>query len=273
MKKYQIGFNVNQFNNIAEKSEYVPQRTDIPKKSVVQIYFPQRKMTLAYYNDLFDLQVGDMVYVDGKLEGMPGRVVEVNYSFKIKLSDYKRVIAVIDKKVSGRFHFAGSHVFTLDVAALPYEKVITWFKAPETDAEFASGTDSFSFPLSDLSQMKISSETAKRGEEYFLDNKVCYISVDGYHGRAIVEGREYYEIEFDYYDGEISNLTCSCFCGGTCKHEFAAMLQLRETLKYITEKYGFENVTSFAAVSKSVFVNDIIAQLDTGRICIGADEL
>ena len=44
-----------------------------------------------------------MVYVDGKLEGQRGRVVEVSYTFKIKLSDYKRVIAVVDTNVSGQF--------------------------------------------------------------------------------------------------------------------------------------------------------------------------
>ena len=39
------------------------------------------------YNDLFDLHPGDLVYVDGKLEGHRGRVTDVNYNFKIKVSD------------------------------------------------------------------------------------------------------------------------------------------------------------------------------------------
>ena len=38
-----------------------------PRRSVVRVHFPQRNMTLAYYNDRFDLHCGDMVYVDGKL--------------------------------------------------------------------------------------------------------------------------------------------------------------------------------------------------------------
>lgn len=50
-------------------------------------------MGWAYYNDSFDLKVGDFVYVEGKLEGYRGQVTEVNYSFKIKPSDYKKVIA------------------------------------------------------------------------------------------------------------------------------------------------------------------------------------
>lgn len=46
-----------------------------PRKSVVRIHFSSRNMTLSYYNDAFDLKVGDIVYVDGKLEGLRGRVV------------------------------------------------------------------------------------------------------------------------------------------------------------------------------------------------------
>ena len=35
-------------------------------------------------------------------------------------------------------------------------------------------------------------------------------------------------MEFVYSDGMIYALTCSCYCVGNCKHEVAAMLQLRE---------------------------------------------
>ena len=85
-----------------------------PKKSLVQVYFPKRGMNLSYYNDQFDLQVGDTVYVDGKLEGLRGRVTDVSYSFKIKLSDYKRVIAVADTHISGELRMAGSHLVSFD---------------------------------------------------------------------------------------------------------------------------------------------------------------
>ena len=85
--------------------------------------------------------------------------------------------------------------------------------------------------------MNISHDIADRGHDYYMENKVAYISIDRNHGYAIVEGSEAYEVEFDYYEGEISNLICSCFCSYTCKHEFAAMLQLRETLEFITKNY------------------------------------
>ena len=86
----------------------------IPRKSLVQVRFPGRGMALSYYNDQFDLKPGDFVYVDGKLEGQLGRVTDVSYNFKIKLSDYKRVIAVVNTKVSGQFFMAGSALAGID---------------------------------------------------------------------------------------------------------------------------------------------------------------
>ena len=242
-----------------------------PRKSVVRIHFPVRNMTLSYYNDAFDLKRGDIVYVDGKLEGLRGRVVDITYNFKIKLSEYKRVISVADTRVKGEFLFAGSHFVTFDRAALPYEKIITWFKAPEKEDEiYESGNDESSFQLSDLSTMKISSSVADRGHDYFMENKVCYITVDGSHGRAIVEGSQPYELEFEYRSGEIRNLTCNCFCSYPCKHEFAAMLQLKETLGIIEKNYSerYEESRFFAAVCKGTLLNFAVDGKETGSIVL-----
>ena len=240
-----------------------------PRKSVVQVYFSGRNMTLAYYNDQFDLHVGDMVYVEGKLEGLRGRVTEVNYNFKIKISDYKRVIALVDTSVSGQFFMAGSHFVSFDRMALPKEKVITWFKAPaKEDDEFVSGSDGATFELSDLSGMHVSNSVAERGHEYYMESKVRYISIDDGKGYAIVEGSETYEVEFEYHKGEISGLVCSCFCSYNCKHEFAAMLQLRETLGLIEEHYEeeYERTGYFAAVSKPILFAYAIDAKETGSI-------
>ena len=228
-------------------------------------------MTLAYYNDQFDLHRGDMVYVDGKLEGMRGRVTEVNYNFKIKVSDYKRVIAVVDTTVNGQFFMAGSHFVTFDRAALPISKVVTWFKAPaKEDDEFVSGSDDTAFRLDDLSGMKVSAAIAERGHEYYIENKVRYICIDGTKGYAIVEGSEAYEVEFEYRDGEISQLICSCFCSYNCKHEFAAMLQLKETLDLISKNYAdeYERTEYFAAVNKGTLFAFAIDGKETGTFTL-----
>lgn len=46
--------------------------------------------------------------------------------------------------------------------------------------------------------MKVSTATAERGHEYYIENKVRYICVDGTKGYAIVKGSEAYEAEFEY---------------------------------------------------------------------------
>lgn len=269
---FKIGFAArSEEQPVKMQSELSAGLTLTPRKSVARIHFPARNMTLSYYNDAFDLKRGDIVYVDGKLEGLRGRVVDITYNFKIKLSDYKRVISVADTHVKGEFHFAGSHFVSFDRAALPYEKIITWFKAPDKEDEvYVSGNDDHSFRLDDLSTMKISSSVAERGHDYFMENKVSYICLDGAHGRAIVEGSQAYELEFDYCNGEVKNLTCNCFCSYPCKHEFAAMLQLKETLEIIEKNYTkFYNAAGyFAAVSKGTLLSFAVDGKDTGSITL-----
>ena len=269
MKKYPIGFNTGINNEPKKETASIPYQQPVqPRKSVVQVYFPHRGMGWAYYNDSFDLKVGDFVYVEGKLEGYRGQVTEVNYAFKIKLSDYKKVIAVIDTNVKGDVYLAGSHVVSFDKNVIPFVKVLIWFKAPENDEEFVSSDDADGFPLADLSKMKISHEAADRGHDYYIENRVGFLEIDDIRGHAIVEGSENYEIEFDYIDGEISNLKCSCFCSSACKHEFAAMLQLKESLELITENYEDEYNGYFAAISKGVFMNIVMNKKRSGKITI-----
>lgn len=241
-----------------------------PKKSVVRVYFPHRGTGWAYYNDSFDLKVGDFVYVEGKLEGYRGQVTEVNYSFKIKLSDYKKVIAVADTNVTGDLYFAGAHIVSFDRNTIPYSKVLTWFKAPEKNEDYVDcNDDSIRFPLDDLTKMKISPDTADRGHDYYVENRIVYAELDGTRGHAIAEGSGYYEIEFDCRGGEISDLKCSCFCSGACKHEFAAMLQLKETLDLIAENYQDKYSGYFAAISRNTFVNTVMIGKTTGRLSLG----
>ena len=247
------------------------QQNIAPRKSLVQIRFPGKGMALTYYNDQFDLKTGDRVYVDGKLEGLLGRIMEVNYNFKIKVSDYKKVIAVVDTDVSGEFHMAGSHFVTFDTSTLPVDKVKLWFKAPEKeDEEVISSSDDSSFLLSDLKGMNISGTIAERGHEYYLENRVSYLCLDGTKGFAIVEGSNSYSVEFQYQNGEISHLICDCPCACTCKHEFAAMLQLRETLELIEKHYSAQYARSnyFAAITKGTLFSFAIDGKETGSFTL-----
>ena len=266
--KHKIGFWAETQEDSVRTAQSAAKPSSPPKKSLVQVYFPKQNMTLSYYNDRFDLQVGDIVYVDGKLEGLRGHVTAVSHSFRIKLSDYKRVIAVADTHITGELHIVGSHLVAFDPKTIPYEKIITWFKAPDKEEDiYVSGSDDQGFPLDDLSGMKASSAIAERGCEYYRENRVVYLCLDHGHGRGIVEGTSPYEIEFDYCSGTIQNLTCSCYCSYPCKHTVAAMLQLRELLKQLEEHDGFDwNEGGYAAaISQSAFFSFVVEGKTAGR--------
>ena len=249
------------------------QKANTPKKSLAKIRFPGKEKTIPYFNDRFNLQLGDLVYVEGEMAGQIGRVEELNYHFKIKLSDYWRVIAVVKTDVHGEFHMAGSHFVTFDPAALPKEQAVTWFKAPmdqdDEDTVFSCDEEAH-FPLDDLSKMKITQVIAERGHKYYLENRVRYICLDRGHGFAIVEGSENYTVDFIYRDGEISALLCDCPCAFNCKHEFAAMLQLKETLELIEKHYAEEYARSgyFAAVCKGTLFRFAIDGKENGSFVL-----
>lgn len=243
----------------------------VAKKSVVQVYFPDKGASYAYYNDQFDLKCGDIVFVEGKLEGIRGRVTDVNYNFKIKLSDYKRVISVVDTDVKGEFYMAGSHLVTFDAYTLPKTKVASWFKPPiKEEDDYVSGSDETAFSIDDLSGINISGQIAERGHEYYANNQVCYICIDDNQGYAIVEGSEAYEVEFEFHNREIRNLVCSCYCSYNCKHEFAAMLQLRETLDIIAKQYEdtYKETGYFAAISKVMMFKMVVDRKKEGKLVL-----
>ena len=270
---FKIGFTAETESNEKRNIENIPAQKIAPviKKSVVDVFFPDRHLTCSYYNDMFDLKRGDIVYVEGKLEGKRGRVVDINYNFKIKLSDYKRVIGVADTDVIGEFHLAGSHFITIDEGALKYEQIATWLKAPENEnEEYVSSSGDDVFNLNDLGGMNIKNEVAERGHEYYMENRVVYIELSHGKGRAIVTGSKAYDVEFFYKDEDITGLVCNCYCTGACKHEFATMLQLRDILAIIKNEYPFIDHNDYlSAVSKTSFFEFVIDGNTKGTFTMG----
>jgi len=271
--RLKIGFTAETEHEEKKNIEKTSAQKEAPivKKSVVEVFFPDRHLTCSYYNDMFDLKRGDIVYVEGKLEGLRGRVAQINYNFKIKLSDYKRIIGVANTDVAGEFHLAGSHFITIQEDALKYEQVATWFKAPDNEEEeYVSSSGDEVFNLDDLSGMNIKSEVAERGHEYYMENRVVYIELNHGKGRALVTGGRTYDIEFNYDGEDISDLVCNCYCTGACKHEFATMLQLRDILAIIKNEYPFINHNAYlAAVSKTSFFEFVIDGNAKGKFTMG----
>lgn len=268
---FRIGFTAEHPAPQPAETSAPPQQAAAARRSVVQVHFAGRNTTLPYYNDLFDLHCGDTVYVEGKLEGQQGRVTGVDYNFRIRRSDYKRVIAVADTHIRGQLFMAGSHFVSFDPTVLPEQKLRLWFKAPVgEEEEFVSGRDDSAFRLEDLREMNVSAAVAERGHRYYMESRVRYLCLAGTRGYALVEGSEVYEVEFEYRTGEIGGLSCSCFCRNGCKHEFAAMLQLKETLELIESRYADEYARAdyFAAVSKATLFTFAIDRKDSGSFTL-----
>lgn len=266
--KFPIGFAFNDESKTVEMNPMVQQKA-VPVKSLVQVYFPERNQILTYFNNQFDLKRGDFVFVEGKLEGIRGIVREVNKNFKIKVADYKKILSVADINVSGQLHMAGSHFVSFDGSVLPYEKIRTWYLPPVKPEEvYETGNDDTVIALDKLGDMKVPQAIWERGREYYMDNHVRHTCVDAGHGIAIVEGENAYEVEFDFADGEIRNLICSCPCGYTCKHEVAAMMQLKETLELIEKHYADLYHGYFAAIVKGDLFRFAIDSHETGSFTI-----
>ena len=249
-----IGFYCDDNNEVNENIESITVEKPEMKarKSLVSVRFEKNNRVLSYYNDKFDLHKGDIVFVDGKLEGERGFVEEVNYNFKIKLSDYKKVVALADTTVKGEFFFAGDYFISFDESVIPYEKVITWLKPPVVDEEeiVVSSEDEEGFLLEkDISELKVPYNVKEKGIDYYLDGRVIYLSVAGNMGKAIVDGTNIYEIEFTYKNGEVSNFICDCYCNYACKHIVAVIMQLKNIVKTIEENYKEQYQDYFSAVT------------------------
>ena len=266
--KFPIGFT---FADAPKKTELesLERQMPVPVKSLVQVHFPSRNQTLTYFNDRFDLKRGDLVFVEGKLEGVRGIVREVNKNFKIKVADYKKIIDMADTNVSGQLHMAGSHFVSFDASTLTYEQVRSWYLPPvKEEDEYETSNDDTVIPLDKLGDIDVSQAIWERGREYYLENRVRYLCVDDGMGWAIVEGEHAYEVEFDFEHSEIRGLVCSCPCGYTCKHDVAVLMQLKETLDLIEKHYDHLYNGYFAAIVKSDLFRYTIDSRQTGSITL-----
>lgn len=267
-----IGFTPGSDNKKKAEREQDTAKTIIPRKSLVRVYFAERGFSCTYYNDLFDLNEGDIVFVEGKCEGYRGIVTEVSYNFKIRLSDYKRVVSIGYTNVTGELYLSDTHYLAFDRGVLDHEKVLSWYKSLFDDEdELVSNTDKVSFTLSDFKGFKVSPNIYERGEDYYLQDRVVCIELDSTQGRAIVEGSKVYTVEFTYKNGEITLLLCDCYCVGVCKHQVAAMLQLRDLVKSIDEEYEDKLRTEeyVCAVQQSVFNKIVLNKKNLTKITLG----
>ena len=268
--KFKIGFSPEEKKEtpvLEVRQEVKPEVK--PKPSLADIRFPDVYSNYTYFNDSFDLHEGDIVFVDGKLEGVAGRVAAVNYNFKIKLSDYKSVISVADTDVKGQLYFGGTRVISFDPNTIPFTKIASWYFPPADPEEVVSGEDDSTIILDKPETWKVDIDPC----DFADDDLSCvdYLSFDNGIGRAIVKGKKGRVVEFFYENGEISKLTCDCYSAGMCEHEIATLFELRRKLKWIEENYAdeFQKTSYFAELDKAAFCNMVLMSRQNGSFQIG----
>ena len=235
-----LGFGREDEKNAAGQPDTGRSITNAPIKSLVQVRFPEINRTYAYYNDRFDLREGDLVFVSGKLAGICGVVESVNYKFKINLANYERVIAQPEVRLSGTYLPIMDKMVSYDADAVSPDTFRSWVKAPVADddedkPEFVMG-EGYSFELDHFFEDEaVDQEVFHRAVNYCNEGMVQYLSVRDGVGTAFVEGTQWYEVNFRFENGFISDMYCECPYPGLCKHNLAVLITLRELLKK-TEK-------------------------------------
>ena len=266
LMKTVLGFNRSEEKENSAPSEYRRTRTNEPVKSLARIRFPEKNCSYTYYNDRFDLQEGDLVFVSGKLAGVPGTVDSVNYKFRINLADYERVIACPEIRISGTYTPVLDKMVSYDANAVSPDAFRSWVRPPLLDGEeppeFVSG-EGYSFVLEDFTDDDdVDCVILERALDYCSSGLVRYLSVRDGAGTAFVEGTKWYEVNFRLSDGNVSEMYCDCPYPGLCKHNLAVLLTLRKLLKNLERE-------SFTAIGSGCFFR--LLRISGQGISVNAD--
>lgn len=259
MMKRMIGFMADNESGAELCAVSAASRTTAAVKSLVKVCFEHHPMALAYYNDRFDLREGDVVYVSGKLAGNPGVVVSVSRKFRIHTSDYERVLSLLDLTIHGSFTRVGDKMVSFDQIAVTPEQFGSWVTPPEDPRKKKDETEDEDEVISgegyaiDINHMEacqeIASAIAERGVHYCKEGRVRYLCVQNGEGTAFVEGNKWYQVDFRFREGMMTDIYCDCPYTGLCKHEVAVAL----TLQMLFSQSRFEKTEDFVALDRQTF--------------------
>lgn len=247
-----LGFTVG---DKPEKTQAAEPVTHSPVPSLVSVSFTDVAKDYTYYNDRFDLSVGDMVYVSGKLAGRMGIVASVNTKFKIRLSDYQRVIAAPCIRFRGTYCQVLDKMVACD-GGVDADTFRSWVIPPVPEGEEAPEVvmgEGYCLPLDDFARDDDADEhVMRRALDCCQEGRVRYLSVCGGVGTAFVEGKYWYEVNFRFSGGMVSELYCDCPYPGLCKHALAVLMTLRVMLDRL-------DTEDFIAVDRSFFLKTVVA--------------
>ncbi len=235
-----LGFGIGE-KPAAESIAVTPKEELNPVRSLVSVRFIRDGRAFTYYNDKFALEVGDHVFVSGKLAGQLGIVEKVTTKFKINLADYQRVISKASVAIHGTYESMLDKMVSYDREALSPEEFRAWILPPahwdgdgneDQEDEIIVG-DGYELNLSELEgNDDVNATILERAVDYCRSGKVAYICVRDGVGTAFVDGTSWYEINFRLCGDTMTEMYCDCPYPGLCKHLLAVALTVRALVKH-----------------------------------------
>lgn len=252
-----LGFGIEE-KPVAESITVTPKEELNPVRSLVSVRFIRDGRAFTYYNDKFALEVGDHVFVSGKLAGQLGVVEKVTTRFKINLADYQRVISKASAAIHGTYESVLDKMVSYDPEALSPEEFRSWILPPaHWDGDGSDGKedeiivgDGYELNLPDLeSNDDVVSSVLERAVDYCREGKVAYICVRNGIGTAFVDGTSWYEVNFRLCGNTMTEMYCDCPYAGLCKHLLAVALTVRAMVKH----GGLDPDADFVAIGEDRF--------------------
>lgn len=254
--KFKLGFSADEETQVQESAATTVTEGDKCEcvRSVVNVTFDCGK-TFPYYNDAFNLQKGDSVYVDGKLAGLVGVVTDVTTKFKVDLEHYKRVLAKLDFVFHGEFVKINSLMVSFNSAALPFEQVRDWYIPPkEKEQDFFVG-EGYTFDLFG-DEANIEQGVYNKAIGLLIDGGLKYLSVADGVGRAVIGTENMHIVEFNYNPEThmLTDIYCDCLAFGFCKHCVAVCIAMNRLIR----DEQFDEEKSFCGLDAGVFYEKAI---------------
>ena len=227
-----------------------------PVRSLVSVSFEEGGRPLTYYNDRFDLNPGDRVFVSGKLAGKVGYVESVTTKFRIRLSDYEKVLSVAQTPVLGTYEPKGEMMCSYDADAVSPESFRKWVLPPKDEAEDGEIIfgDGYEISMDDpTSADGYDPSVMERAIKYCQEEKIGYVSVRNGIGKAFVHGEKWYEIDFRLSGNVLREAYCDCPYPGLCKH----LLAVTVVLSVMTRGRGLDLGRDFTLIECGMFWNAV----------------
>ena len=251
-----LGFSIND-RQLETTVGTVETDTTRPVRSLVQVRFANDGRVLTYYNDRFALEVGDTVFVDGKLAGKIGTIEKVTTKFKINLADYKRVISKADREIHGTYTEVMDKMVSFDAEAFSPDQFRTWVIAPrvkdndeEDEDDVVIVGDGYELDLTEIEKSDdVNYSVLQRAVDYCANGSVAYLCVRDGVGTAFINGTTWYEVNFALNGDSLTEMYCDCPYPGLCKHLLAVAITLREMGK----QDGFSLDRDFVAIDYRQF--------------------